>query len=61
MNGLRTAHAIGMLLTAIAIGLLLNGWLRLPIAILCIVCLGLLASAEALRVSAATTAWRNKQ
>ena len=49
MNGLRVAQAIGTVLVAAAIALLLYGWLRLPIAMLCVACLILFASVDALR------------
>lgn len=47
---LRKIHAGACLLVAVAITLLIYGHLRLPIAILCVVCLGLLVSAEGVRV-----------
>jgi hypothetical protein len=56
MNGLRTAHLIATLLTGVAVGMLVHGWLRLPIAILCLTTLIQLASLEALRAGAATAA-----
>lgn len=49
MTGLRIAQAIGCALTAIAIAMLPYGYLRLPIAMLCIACLILFASVDALR------------
>ena len=60
MIGLRTAHAIATLLIGVAIALLCCGWIRIPVAILSFACLALVASAERLRVSAATLAWKNK-
>lgn len=47
---LRTIHAGACILLALAITLLTWGYLRVPIAILCLVCLDLLVSAEAFRV-----------
>ncbi len=47
---LRAIHAGACILLALAITLLTWGYLRVPIAILCLVCLGLLVSAEAFRV-----------
>ena len=49
MTRLRTAQMIAPLLIGVAIAMLLYGWVRLPIAILCFVCLVLFATAEALR------------
>ena len=49
MTGLRTVQMIGTLLTGVAIALLVYGGVRLPIAMLCIVCLILFASVDALR------------
>lgn len=47
---LRTIHAVACLLLAGAVTLLIWGHMRLPIAIVCLVCLGLVISAEAFRV-----------
>lgn len=61
MKRLRTLHGVAAILVGIAIALLIAGHLRLPIAILCFVCLVFVASGEALRVSASTSAWKHKQ
>jgi hypothetical protein len=47
---LRSIHAGACILLALAITLLTWGYLRVPIAITCLVCLALLVSAEAFRV-----------
>lgn len=60
MTALRTAHAIGMLLTFVGNGMLLHGWLRLPIALLCVATLIQFASLEQLRVLASTSARKVK-
>jgi hypothetical protein len=60
MTALRTAHAIGMVLTFVAIGMLLHGWLRLPVALLCVATLIQFASLEHLRVLGSTTARKVK-
>ncbi len=56
MTGLRTAHAIALTLTAVAVGMLLYGYLRVPLAMLCVATLIQFASLEHLRVLAFKTA-----
>lgn len=50
MTRLRRTHLAAALLVGLAVALLLYGHLRAPIAILSLVCLALVISAEAFRV-----------
>ncbi|WP_230630642.1 hypothetical protein [Sphingomonas sp. Leaf37] len=60
MKALRIAQAIGALLCTAAVALLPYGYLRLPIAMLCIVCLILFASVDALRGVTVTPTRKSK-
>lgn len=52
MTAIRTALALATLATGVAIALLLHGWLRAPVALLCGICLALLFVVEAIGTAA---------